>query len=748
MSSRIRSWKWSILLSAGCLAGAILVSSKVFARESGVPASKLTPAVVANLAPFPVHVMVQASAGDTVLKATFPPRAMATLMLGETCRMSVELEHLAASRPSPQLEKAITPGSLAILHVEGQPGKPTLQMTVVTSHSDPSDLGRVVNMASSQIDQERVTPPISGGYTSLGVIWEPEVRPRRLRVPVKILVDDEEPAAPRIWEARLRARIAAVNDILGRFCPIQLEVVAAETWRSDNKLASLEDGYQQFVTTVNPLPGALAIGFASQWTDRKLPATLGTCAGPFSCHILLREHGPAITETERVEMLLHELGHVFGAVHIADSDSLMRPRLENRRARDRQFLLGFDPVNTLVMNLVAGELLQKKTRWEDFSESSRRSLLFCYRALVAAQESDETATLLIERLEQVSRQSAPVVASAAPTQAAEDAPSGDLQQSAGQPPLKSPAKDLAQAAPSRQPPEEMEPSTRAAPGDATVRSAEQATPKGPEMGGETMAGGRETSGTAPTSPKSPARLVPPPIPADDSLAAARWVIQAVVAEWDPAAVQVSGPRPMGDAVMERLVRKTAEVAQRIPGQGAAQRSAFLRALGVLVDDSTFLREQPGLGAVWAKLETEAERQHRLARIPLPTIEGRHDWAQHFGVSAALTDLLGAGPARSLGLAKEWRDAQGDSGFSFTDLAADYAGVAFAEGVQSGRISLAELAQNFILQAYVPPLSRYAEGIPFPRMIREYGGFFGERTRAIVQEIEEAIHSLPAYNITP
>jgi len=200
--------------------------------------------------------------------------------------------------------------------------------------------------------------------------------------------------------------------------------------------------------------------------------------------------------------------------------------------------------------------------------------------------------------------------------------------------------------------------------------------------------------------------------------------------------------------MEILVRKGAEVAQQIPAQSATQRSAFLRVLGVLVDDSTFLREQPGLGVVWAKLETEAERQRRLARIPLPTIEGRHDWAQHFGVSAALTDVLGAGPARSLGLAKEWRDAQGDSGFSFTDLAADYAGVVFAEAVQSGRISLAELAKNFTLPAYVPPLSRYPEEISFPRMIREYGGFFGERTRAIVREIEDAIGSLPAYRRSP
>jgi hypothetical protein len=447
-------------------------------------------------------------------------------------------------------------------------------------------------------------------------------------------------------------------------------------------------------------------------------------------------------------MLLHELGHVFGAVHIADSDSLMRPKLENRRARDRQFLLGFDPVNTLVMNLVTSELLQKKIRWEDFSHSTRESLLFCYRALVAAQESDETSTLLIERLEHVSQQQAPVVANAEPSQAVEDKHPGGVRELSGQQVLTPSGEDMVRPALPTKPARETRPSGESATSQATARSEAQSTPKSLPAGREAMEGVGEESDTAPTSPKGSANLVPPPIRADDSLAAARWVIQAVVAEWDATAVQVSGPRPIGDGVMEALVRKTAEVAQRIPGQSTTQRSAFLKALGVLVDDSTFVREQPGLGAVWAKLETDAERQRRLARIPPPTIEGRHDWAQHFGVSAALTDLLGAGPARSLGLAKEWRDAQGDSGFSFTDLAADYAGVAFAEAVQSGRISMSEVAENFTLRAYVPPLSGYEEGIPFPRMIREYGGFFGERTRAITREIEAAIRSLPAYKNTP
>ena len=69
-----------------------------------------------------------------------------------------------------------------------------------------------------------------------------------------------------------------------------------------------------------------------------------------------------MSEAERLEILVHELGHFLGAVHTADGNSVMRPALGDRRARGRSFRIGFDAPNTLAMNLVADELRSRRCR--------------------------------------------------------------------------------------------------------------------------------------------------------------------------------------------------------------------------------------------------------------------------------------------------------------------------------------------------------------------------------------------------
>ena len=76
----------------------------------------------------------------------------------------------------------------------------------------------------------------------------------------------------------------------------------------------------------------------------------------------------------------------------------------------------------------------------------------------------------------------------------------------------------------------------------------------------------------------------------------------------------------------------------------------------------------------------------------PTLLGRRDLAQHFFVSGYLTATMGAEAANAAGVAKELVDANTTSGFSFADLAADRAGVRFADGVMSRRFPLRLVGQ--------------------------------------------------------
>jgi hypothetical protein len=52
------------------------------------------------------------------------------------------------------------------------------------------------------------------------------------------------------------------------------------------------------------------------------------------------------------------------------------------------------------------------------------------------------------------------------------------------------------------------------------------------------------------------------------------------------------------------------------------------------------------------------------------LEHRHDWVQHFSTTAGIQVAAGSGISNFIGEAKEVSDAEGPSGFSFTDIAAD------------------------------------------------------------------------------
>ncbi|HHK41601.1 MAG TPA: hypothetical protein ENJ50_04200 [Planctomycetaceae bacterium] len=106
----------------------------------------------------------------------------------------------------------------------------------------------------------------------------------------------------------------------------------------------------------------MAIGFTSQYKtlDRDNPH-LGIIRRPLGRHILIRERVGRMSEPEKLEVLVHELGHYFGAVHVLHGRSVMRPNLADGRARMKRFRIGFDPINALIMNHYVTELHAGRT---------------------------------------------------------------------------------------------------------------------------------------------------------------------------------------------------------------------------------------------------------------------------------------------------------------------------------------------------------------------------------------------------
>jgi len=96
------------------------------------------------------------------------------------------------------------------------------------------------------------------------------------------------------------------------------------------------------------------------------------------------------------------------------------------------------------------------------------------------------------------------------------------------------------------------------------------------------------------------------------------------------------------------------------------------------------------------------------------LASRHDLSRHFLVSAAITSVADLELAKLIGLEKEMGDSQGGSGFSFVDLAADYAGARLAnysvENENQARAIQHKFATLQDESEYMPSIEKLAEGI--------------------------------------
>jgi len=424
-----------------------------------------------------------------------------------------------------------------------------------------------------------------------------------VELPVKVLVDNYDPTPRPAWEKRLRQRFAKVSDILEDHCRLRLKIVAVGTWDSGTGKQSFKQTLIDFRRQVDPMPARLAIGFTGRYQQEAGRVDLGATQGMLQSHILIREWAATMSEPERAEVLLHEIGHYLGAVHSPDSMSVMRPILADDQAIHRAFQIGFDPVNTLIVNLVAEEIRTHQTESVNMlSEGGRRRLLQIYKALATTMPRDKSIRQYISQLSMVEGSS------------------------------------LTRA--TRMVVSEIRRSAQSRGGIARQRADQLST----------------------------------------------------------------------DRLTELYVRQAATTATRLPRDVA--RSAFLLGLGIALDDSDTLLRNPLTAGFCRQVETAAERLARRRALGGPTMRGRRDLAQHFFLSAYLTAAVGASAAESAGLVKELADSRSSSGFSYRDLAADMAGIHFAQQLLDGNVSLDDVARGPATLSLMPHVADLPEGIPW------------------------------------
>jgi hypothetical protein len=90
------------------------------------------------------------------------------------------------------------------------------------------------------------------------------------------------------------------------------------------------------------------------------------------------------------------------------------------------------------------------------------------------------------------------------------------------------------------------------------------------------------------------------------------------------------------------------------------------------------------------------------------------------------------------------DAQGASGFSFADIAADRAGVRFAGGVLKGQFALGSLANSFKVGTFMPPIEGLPEAFSAAQFKSQFGMKGGPKVLKELKKIDRRVDALPPY----
>ncbi len=131
-----------------------------------------------------------------------------------------------------------------------------------------------------------------------------------------------------------------------------------------------------------------------------------------------------------------------------------------------------------------------------------------------------------------------------------------------------------------------------------------------------------------------------------------------------------------------------------------------------------------------------------------TVKGRHDLVQHFLTSAGLQLAAGVDIANAIGEFKEIADTlRGGSGFSFSDIAGDRAGVVLAE--QAANSARAKRLQRILAAVkneseFFPDITGLPDNMNQAQFEGRFGDVESQRYLDVMADIERRITQVPLY----
>lgn len=229
--------------------------------------------------------------------------------------------------------------------------------------------------------------------------------------------------------------------------------------------------------------------------------------------------------------------------------------------------------------------------------------------------------------------------------------------------------------------------------------------------------------------------------------------------WRPDALAAAGRGMLDRADRHRLLAaqiRLADILAEVPGRGAIPLAQLLSRL--LATAPTGPEQDPAADnraailalAIYVAGEAPPSSSDGSRPIPVRSVQlrGRADLAKHYIASAVIATEGGSALSDLIGFAKELRDSDGGSGFSFADLAADRAGIRFAElatGAAEDALFVQGMARAGLDEgALMPAIEGLPEGLSQREFQRDFGSHNSDAYRQIVAHIDGRIDRLALF----
>lgn len=147
-------------------------------------------------------------------------------------------------------------------------------------------------------------------------------------------------------------------------------------------------------------------------------------------------------------------------------------------------------------------------------------------------------------------------------------------------------------------------------------------------------------------------------------------------------------------------------------------------------------------------ELLGDKSHQIFKNKTFYLLDRKDLSQHLLVSAAITALSNPVVAQAIGLEKEFKDSDGGSGFSFSDLAADRAGITFGnlalDTHSKARKIQTRLAKVVYESEYMPNIDSLPNGLKNIDFKLKYSNSESTAYKKVIRLIDKRISACTIY----